>query len=350
MFIQMNRRIPYAILCLSFLGASLQARAEEDPATAHPGYRLVFHDEFNEGEVPDPEVWQFETGFCRNHEDQYYQKPNATVKDGNLVIEARMEKVKNKDYVRGSGDWKKKDKYSTYTSASMQTRRDKGYQWSQGIYEARVFLPIFSGSWPAFWSVGSMYEWPYNGEIDMMEYYNDRIHCNVAWGGWNRWQAQWASKAPTIASMGHGFANKWHVFKMVWDDEAIRLYCDDTLVNEVNLDRTVNPNVGQDYYNRVDWNPYRDPENKQICWLNFALGGDNGGKIDESKLPAQYLVDWVRVYVPGDDTAVGEIEDEGSPETEYFTLQGLPVRNPAGGFFIKRCGAKVSKVCIPGGA
>lgn len=68
------------------------------------------------------------------------------------------------------------------------------------------------------------------------------------------------------------FADKFHIWRMEWTDEAIRIYLDDRLLNETKLDRTVNANPGQSWYNVDNYNPYRDPENKQRMWLNFALG------------------------------------------------------------------------------
>jgi beta-glucanase (GH16 family) len=40
-------------------------------------------------------------------------------------------------------------------------------------------------------------------------------------------------------------------------------------------------------------NPFRQPH---YLILNFALGGDWGGPIDDSVLPQQFLIDYVRVY------------------------------------------------------
>lgn len=270
--------------------------AQSDIDNRYPGYKLVFQDEFDKGDKPDTEVWQYEHGLCRNHEDQYYQEYNATVRDGCLVIEARKERVKNEFYKRYSSDWKTKNQYAEYTSSSIWAKPD--YQFQQGIYEVRAKIPVGAGYWPAIWSTGSKYEWPYNGEIDMMEYYGDAIHANVAWGGSNRWQAVWSSQAPKMSTFDADFADKFHIWRMEWTDEAIRIYLDDRLLNETKLDRTVNANPGQSWYNVDNYNPYRDPENKQRMWLNFALGGDNGGSLANTVLPAEYLVDYVRIYVP----------------------------------------------------
>ena len=39
---------------------------------AASGWKLVWSDEFNYQGLPDPAKWDYETGFVRNHENQYY--------------------------------------------------------------------------------------------------------------------------------------------------------------------------------------------------------------------------------------------------------------------------------------
>lgn len=284
------------LIAVGMCGGAAFAQTQTEIENAYPGYKLVFQEEFDKGDVPNPEVWEFETGFCRNHEDQYYQAANAAVRDGNLVITAKKEQVKNMAYQPGSSDWKRKDKYAEYTSASLWAK--PAYQFSQGIFEVRAKIPVGTGYWPAIWSTGSKYEWPYNGEIDMMEYYGDAIHANVAWGSNTRWNATWSSQAPRMSTFEPDFADKYHTWLMEWDDEAIRIYLDGRLLNETKLDRTVNPNPGESWYNVDNYNPYRDPNNKQRMWLNLALGGDNGGSLANTPFPADYYVDYVRIYQP----------------------------------------------------
>ena len=262
----------------------------------YPGYKLEFAEEFDHGTIPDETRWQFETGMKRNHEDQVYTKDNATISDGCLVIEARKEKVLNPDYQRYSSDWNKKNKYGEYSSASIILKNP--YRYHYGVYEVRAKIPVGTGYWPAIWGCGDSYEWPYNGELDILEYYGDAIHANLAWGSNTRWQATWSSKAPKMNEFEGDFADKFHVWRTEWDHNSLRVYLDDRLINETNLDRTVNANPGESWYNTDGYNPYRDPDNKFGVWLNLALGGDNGGSLTNTKFPAQYLVDYVRVYLP----------------------------------------------------
>ena len=55
------------------------------------GLHLVWSDEFNGNGAPDSTVWNFEEGFVRNQEAQWYQAANVWLQDGCLIIEARRE-------------------------------------------------------------------------------------------------------------------------------------------------------------------------------------------------------------------------------------------------------------------
>lgn len=321
-------------LILIALGASMavpammaqdsQEGADENIASKYPGFYLAFQEEFDVDGKVDGKKWYFETGMPRNHEAQVYTRKNAVVKDGNLVIEARREKTKNPGYSAGSSDWNKVE-YADYSSACIYTRHSSSadYSYGPGIYEIRAKIPVGDGYWPAIWTLGTKYEWPYNGEIDIMEYYKDALHANVAWGTTQRWNARWNSRAPRMSEFDADFADKFHVWKMVWDEDYIRLYVDDRLLNETSLDMTVNP--------RSEWfpfdgvNPYRG-DHKQYILLNLALGGDNGGNVAAAAFPVQYYVDYVRVYQP---ITEGVAENEYNPGvdriSDVYTLDGIRV-------------------------
>lgn len=87
--------------------------------------------------------------------------------------------------------------------------------------------------------------------------------------------------------------------RMDWDKDFIKLYVDDELHNSTNLNSTVNPYV-QDRCWIENYNPFRD--HKMYLLLNLALGGDNGGSLDSTQFPCQYLVDYVRIYQKDDDS------------------------------------------------
>lgn len=275
---------------------------ETDPrANAWDGYKLVFAEEFNQDGTPDHEIWSFEEGFKRNHEEQYYNgDKNCYVKDGVLVIEGKWvenEKIKNPKYDKYNQGWPSTiGKYLTWTSGSMQTKGgwNDGYTWQYGIYEVRAKVPQYVGSWPAIWSTGKSHEWPYGGEIDIMEYYGNRIHANVCWGNGNRYGATWNSATVHDNDLGKGWGDRFHIWRMIWDYDHMELWCDDILVNNIDLNTTVNKIPDADYDHGNGCNPFRDV--RHMLWLNLALGGDNGGSLAKTPNPLYYQIDYARVY------------------------------------------------------
>ena len=248
-------------------------------------YKLVFSAEFNEDNEDLTKTWKFEEGSkIRNNEDQFYSrsKENAFTKDGCLHIVAR------RNHLGSDG------KTHSYTSASMTTQ--DSFVYCYGRVEVRAKIPTGGGMWPAIWQVGNMYNWPQNGELDIMEYYRESILANVASGGNKQWSPTWfSSKHPMSKFLAKDpdWRNKFHIWVCEWDENYVRIYLDDDLLNEVSMENTFNKGVDNNYEN-----PYRYNTKGfgHYLWLNLAIGVNNGGSIDNSLFPAEYLVDYVRVY------------------------------------------------------
>lgn len=271
-----------AIMCV--LCVHQQAAAQE--------WQLVWSDEFDNTGRPDSTVWNYEHGFVRNHEAQWYQEDNAFLQDGKLVVEARREQRPNPTYREHGRYWGQQRPTIDYTSACLTTRGN--YEFLYGRLEVCAKIPTAGGAWPAIWTLGSSMEWPSCGEIDMMEYYRidgvPHILANVAWGNDQRYQAVWNSRRTPYAHFTErdpDWAQHFHVWRMDWDETSIQLFLDDELLNEVPLSKTVNGTIGQ------HTNPFTRP---QYILLNLALGGDNGGEIDDAAFPMRYEIDYVRVY------------------------------------------------------
>jgi beta-glucanase (GH16 family) len=250
--------------------------------TIPSGYKLVWADEFDVDGAPNPKNWNYEKGFARNEELQWYQPDNATVKDGLLVIEGRKERVANPNYKAGSSDWKTNRQYAEYTSTSMTTSNLQS--WQYGRFEMRARIPTSAGMWPAWWTLGVSGEWPSSGEIDIMEYYKGNVLANVACGTATRWQAKWDSSSKAVSSLGAGWANNFHVWRMDWDDQKIDLYLDDVLMNTASLASMLNAD---------GTSPFKQ---KNYMLVNLAIGGSNGGDPAGTTFPQRYEVDWIRVY------------------------------------------------------
>jgi beta-glucanase (GH16 family) len=253
------------------------------PSRVPTGYSLVWADEFDRGGEPDPANWTYERGFVRNNELQFYQPQNATVRDGLLVIEARRESIVNPLHDPASRDWRRARASGDYTSTSLITRGRQSWQF--GRFELRARIDVRPGLWPAWWCLGVEGQWPANGEIDIMEYYRGLLLANVAWASPQQARARWDTSRTPIEELGDAsWARAFHVWRMDWDREAIRLYVDDRLLNETLLADTVNPD---------GTNPFLRPH---YMILNVAIGGDNGGDPGTTDFPARMEVDWVRVY------------------------------------------------------
>jgi len=244
-------------------------------------YRLVWHDEFNKDGAPDPSNWGFEQGFVRNKELQFYQPQNAWVEKGRLIIEGRREKVANPAYDPQSKDWRKERKEADYTSACLETRGKREFRY--GRFEVRAKIDARPGLWPAIWSLGTKGPWPSNGEVDQLEFYQNTILANTAWGtGGGTWNTV-KTPYPTFTAKDKNWANKFHVWRMDWDAAFIRIYLDNQLLNETDLKKTINPD---------GTNPFN---NSQFILLNLAIGS-TGGDPTETEFPARFEVDYVRVY------------------------------------------------------
>lgn len=286
--------------------------ATGDAATKYPGYTLAFSEEFDTDGLPDTDRWRYEIGFVRNNEDQYYSDKNATVHDGVLDIEGRRERLKNPGYDPESNHWGKKREYAEYTSASLVSKGMYGY----GIYEIRAKVPAYLGCWPAIWTWGEEYPWPFGGEIDIMEYYpvdgREGILANVAWGDAAQGKAVWNSKVIPLTDFDDNWRNEFHTWKMVWTPEKISLYIDDRLLNEQNVAETVNIPTRKDNadtnrdgkrrrrpsFDRENYSPFGTETNPQRIIVNLALGGDHGGSLADTPFPCHYLVDYIRYYAP----------------------------------------------------
>lgn len=249
---------------------------------------LVWSDEFD-GEKLDKSKWRAmlgtgpEEGYPENwgnNETQTYRRENAFVRDGNLVIEIKKEKIKD----------------TSYTSARLTT--DGLYSFTYGKAEARMKLPTdCDGLWPAFWMLpdGKPNKWKYgtwaaSGEIDIMENRSripDSVICAVHFGG--SWPDQVSGSQAYKFPSGDSVAD-WHVYTVEWFPDRLVWYVD-----------------GLEYFKLEEWNTVVDgvtyekpkPFDQPFCLiLNGAVGGDfDTGHIPNSDFTsAEILVDWVRVY------------------------------------------------------
>lgn len=232
-------------------------------------WELSWSDEFEYTGAPDKAAWDYEIGYIRNNELQYYTRElqNVRVEDGSCVIVARLE----------DGD--------SITSASINTRHKKEFLY--GRMEVRAKIPSALGTWPAIWMLGvnrSETGWPACGEIDIMEHvgYNpDVVHANIHTKAYNH-------------SIGTGKGNRievtdpwadFHIYAVEWAEDRMDFFFDDSVYFSYTNDMTGNNDT---------W-PFDKPH---YLLLNLAYGGGWGGQkgVDTSLLPVKFEIDYVRYY------------------------------------------------------
>lgn len=270
------------VVCLLSIVLNTSAQKKEK-------WKLVWSDEFNTGTTPDETKWSYEQGFERNHELQWYQRDNAFIENGVLIIEGRKENKPNPNYHPDARSWKRSREKIEYSASSINTRGK--YEFQYGKLEVRARIDTAMGLWPAIWTLGVKGEWPSNGEIDIMESYpvggEHHILANVASGTDRRYIAKWDSQKIHLKhflAKDPDWPAKFHIWMMEWDEKAIKLYLDGELLNETMLENTINPDGSE---------PFKQAH---YILLNLAIGGDNGGDPSRTTFPNRYEIDYVRVY------------------------------------------------------
>lgn len=270
---------------------------------------LVWSDEFRTPKL-DPEKWNTEVGGSGfgNGELQYYTSGESNIfigskanpaDTGYLVIEARKE------------NYGVAPENRSFTSGRINTSGKFNFKY--GTVVARIKLPnLQNGLWPAFWMLGANYPtvgWPRSGEIDILEagfkddwqnnVANKKVNTTVHWfqdnfqeidpnapgNGW------WGNASATGSTTIPGTLNDdFHVFKITWTPTKIEGYVDNVKYYDFVI--PADPN-------------FTEFSNPFYIIMNLAVGGSNFVGITDpnqitAPLPAQMIVDYVRVYSNAD--------------------------------------------------
>ncbi len=249
-----------------------QAAAKSASYYAPEGYKLVWHDEFDQGSELNPNDWTHEVkqaGWVNNELQNYVNHKSPA---GSLVTEVRNGTLRINCF---------KEDGKVY-SGRVYARVKEG--WQYGYIEASIKLPKGKGTWPAFWMMPVNFKsWPADGEIDIMEevgyhpdYVSSSLHANA--------HVHSNNTQITHEMLVPGAEGEFHTYAMEWTGSNITTYVDG--MKQLSYD---NRKLGRD-----DW-PYDDPF---YIIFNLAWGGSWGGAqgVDEAALPVTMEVDYVRVF------------------------------------------------------
>ncbi len=254
-----------------------------------PRLELLWSLEFDgpHGQAPDSSVFNHDSGDgvaagipgWGNSEREWYLDAAHTDGRGNLVISADRTDPANdpiaaerEAYYGGPAEW---------TSAKLTTL-DK-LHFSYGRIEARIKAASGSGTWPAFWMLGTdirTVPWPQCGEIDIFEGRGDRQHAVYG----------------TLHGPGYsGETGRGLIFEApVPNDEGFHTYGIDWLPGEIKwyYDGHLFQTLSKNDLSPNEWVFDHD----FYLILNLAMGGHFTGPIDPSLNHAEYTVDYIRHY------------------------------------------------------
>lgn len=245
---------------------------------------LVWSDEFN-GTTVDLTKWQSISGngcpsLCGfgNAEAQRYDPNQATiVKEG------------TNSYLNIEAKYAPSSQFPDQPYASSKLTTEGKYSLKYGRVEARMKLSNGQGAWPAFWMLPVNGNWPYTGEIDIMEAKHrnpQSVDGTIHYDGNGYHFTGRSYSSPTDLS------SDFHVYAVEWGPNYIKWFVDDVLFHTATPNTTVNGG----------W-PFND--NQFYIILNLAVGSSgtpytsvNGAGVAPvpGDFPAKLQVDYVRVY------------------------------------------------------
>ncbi|WP_321518086.1 glycoside hydrolase family 16 protein [uncultured Bacteroides sp.] len=231
---------------------------------------LVFEDNFNQEEnIPDKSRWVLAphtdaASWSSYLSDSYDQ---AYIENGMLILKG--EKTKE-----------------GYKSGGIQTRNK--FNFTYGIVEVKAKFKTAKGGWPAIWMMPSYSteDWPYGGEIDIMEQINNdgfvyqTLHSYYI----NILNHEFPLRRVTVSYR----KNEFNIYLVEWNPQEI--------IFKVNgLITLTYPNLYLSNEETMRQWPFNKPF---YLILNYTLGGKNTwpGDIDDSQLPGIMLIDWVKIY------------------------------------------------------
>lgn len=277
-----------ALLAAVSPGVASESAPEKVTTSDGRVLNLTWHDEFDVEGLPNADYWNYEVGYIRNYEKQYYtdaRLENVFIKDGLLTIRTIKE-----DYDIASKPKNHDETTAAYTSGSIETLGKAS--WQYGRVEVRAKLPKGKGIWPAIWMMGDNIMtagYPECGEIDVMEYVGHTPHR--AWGTIHMQRKdaprdQVVSRGDSILldKEGEEPEETFHVYALEWTKDFLKIFVDDHLI--LDFQRS------EEEAKTPEW-PF---DQKCYIKLNTALGGSWGGEVAEGTCPTDFQIDYVRVY------------------------------------------------------
>lgn len=249
----------------------------------YDGMKLIFNEEFEEDKL-DSEKWvprPWPENGTHHYANEIGEGENIWVEDGNLVLQAKPYEG-NLNFETTSGH--------VITSGQFEYR--------YGRIDVRAKIPTEAGMWPAIWMMpsGGDYEWPMDGEIDIMELISqepDKLYSTIHSGVYQT--NNYFSTGSTYTINDGTFFDDYHIYSFEWEPNLMRFLVNDEVITEI----TNWNNWYRDRANNIIERPFPAPfDQEYYIKLNLATGGWSKGIDEHTRFGERttMLVDYVRVY------------------------------------------------------
>ena len=305
--------------CALFLLSGAAAAEDAAPKDA-TSWEMVWSEEFD-GTALDRKKWKPEKSCWGggNNERQCYtgRKENIRVENGMLRLIARHERFTGPDRPPEIAAMPNPNTTQPFTSGKIRTRGISS--WQYGKVEFRAKPPKGQGTWPAIWMMPEKDHygaWPLSGEIDILEGVNLGATCTECEGnvGENRMLSaiHFGDKPPKNTHIHKRVApqnlalpsDDFHVWTFEWGAGLMRFSLDGRQYWEVTADQLYSGSP------KAKGNPIAPFDQPFYIMANLAVGGklaeDNNDKgIVMDSIPAEFVIDWIRIYQCKGDRETG---------------------------------------------
>ncbi|MBE6727832.1 MAG: glycosyl hydrolase family protein [Ruminococcaceae bacterium] len=270
-------------------------------------YRLVWSDEFDGASLDETKWNTAQTRMADTTElAQSSLGSVRTVADGKLQLNAKV----NPFYSAASETYFEQHKY--ITTGSITTEKKMSYQY--GYLEVSAKLPYKEGCWPSLWlrshnSTGKQENPNFEVEVDVFEVFGNKIAMasNLHQQQYNGLSYNTNTSEINEAEV-HTFAdasnlvNEYHTYGFEWTPEKMAVYVDGVLQCEWLLDAESLESYGL----KPDASGFDTTLNilinNHLFTNSSAYKPSNNNIIEnyESNLPAEYDIEYVRLYQKND--------------------------------------------------
>lgn len=272
-------------------------------------YSLVWFDEFD-GDSLDASKWSTDTRMANT--DELFQDNSSAVQSvtsGELQLNA----VLNQYYDPNGDTSYARHKYVTTNSVTTENKMSFKY----GYLEIRAKVPYKEGCWPSFWlrshrSTGKQENPNFEVEVDIFEVFSSKTSLDSNLHQQNYGGDSSVSYMTTASAVNaeetHTFenaenlSNEYHTYGFEWSENRMAIYVDRVLQCEWIIDEQTLAEYGL----QPDTSGFDTTMNILFNNHLFTASSDyiplSGDIIEnnEENLPAQYHIDWVRLYQKDD--------------------------------------------------